>query len=85
MGHLANAKHADVQAAIADACTRMKKLGKPIGMLTGDLDETGRYLEAGFDFVALGSEAGALAAATQRIADVGRAHVQRVATLRAKL
>jgi cation transport ATPase len=35
-------KHPDVQAAIYEACERMKKLGKPIGMLTGDMNDAVR-------------------------------------------
>ena len=42
MGRLANPKHPEVQAAIADACQRMRAIGKPLGMLTGDLEEAVR-------------------------------------------
>ena len=61
LGHLGNPAHADVQAAIKDAIDRLKKLGKPAGILTGNEEEARRYIEWGFLFVAVGADVGLLA------------------------
>ena len=75
LGHLANPRHPEVQAAIADACARIRAAGKGAGMLTGDPDEACRYLAAGFTFVAMGSDAGVLANATARLAAMGKEQI----------
>lgn len=67
-GHLANPRHPEVQAAIADGCARIRAAGKVAGMLTGDPEEAARYLEAGFTFVAVGSDSGVLARGTEKLA-----------------
>jgi len=61
LGHLGNPAHAEVQTAIADAGRRLKKLGKPAGILTSNEDEARRYIEWGYLFVAVGSDVGLLA------------------------
>jgi 4-hydroxy-2-oxoheptanedioate aldolase len=61
LGHIGNPAHADVQAAIKDAVTRLKKVGKPAGILTGNEDEARRYIEWGFLFAAVGADVGLLA------------------------
>jgi 2-keto-3-deoxy-L-rhamnonate aldolase RhmA len=61
LGHLGNPAHPDVQAAIKDAVTRLKAVGKPAGILTGNEDEARRYIEWGFLFVAVGADVGLLA------------------------
>ena len=48
-------KHIATVERIRDAC---KAAGVPVGIHTGGLDYTRRRLEAGFDFVTLGSDAG---------------------------
>ena len=68
LGHLGNPAHADVQAAIKDAVTRLKKVGKPAGILTGNEDEVRRYIEWGYLFVAVGSDVGLLAKAADTLA-----------------
>lgn len=78
LGHLANPKHPDVQAAIASACARIRAAGKGAGMLTGDPEEALRYLTNGFTFVAMGSDAGVLANATAKLATMGREHVEKL-------
>jgi 4-hydroxy-2-oxoheptanedioate aldolase len=60
LGHLGNPAHADVQAAIHDAVTRLKALGKPAGILTGVDEEIRRYIDWGYLFVAVGSDIGLL-------------------------
>jgi 4-hydroxy-2-oxoheptanedioate aldolase len=61
LGHVGNPQHPDVQAAIKDAVTRLKKVGKPAGMLTGNEDEARRYIDWGYLFVAVGADVGLLA------------------------
>ncbi|AXK80868.1 4-hydroxy-2-oxo-heptane-1,7-dioate aldolase [Pseudolabrys taiwanensis] len=61
LGHIGNPAHPDVQAAIKDAVTRLKAVGKPAGILTGNEDEARRYIEWGYLFVAVGSDIGLLA------------------------
>lgn len=60
LGHLGNPAHPDVQAAIRDAAARIRAAGKSAGILTADLAAAHRYLEAGFTFVAVGSDTGVL-------------------------
>jgi len=61
LGHLGNPQHPDVQAAIKDAVTRLKAIGKPAGILTGNEDEARRYIDWGYLFVAVGADVGLLA------------------------
>ena len=80
LGHLANPRHPEVQATIADACARIRAAGKGAGMLTGDPEEACRYLAAGFTFVAMGSDAGVLASATAKLAALGKEQVAQITT-----
>jgi 4-hydroxy-2-oxoheptanedioate aldolase len=68
LGHLGNPQHAEVQAAMKDAVTRLKALGKPAGILTGNEEEIRRYIDWGYQFVAVGSDVGLLAGATTALA-----------------
>ncbi len=68
LGHLGNPAHETVQAAIKDAVTRLKKLGKPAGILTGNEEEIRRYIDWGFLFVAVGSDIGLLAGSSSALA-----------------
>ena len=43
-GHLANPRHPEVQAAIADGCARIRAAGKAAGILTGDNDLVARKI-----------------------------------------
>ena len=61
LGHLGNPQHADVQKAIADAVKRLKAVGKPAGILTGNEEEARRYIDWGYLFVAVGADVGLLA------------------------
>ena len=56
LGHIGNPAHADVQAALHDAVTRLKLVGKPAGILTSNQDEARRYIDWGYTFVAVGSD-----------------------------
>jgi 4-hydroxy-2-oxoheptanedioate aldolase len=61
LGHLGNPAHPEVQEAIHDAVKRLKALGKPAGILSGNEDEVRRYIEWGYLFVAVGADVGLLA------------------------
>ena len=66
-GQLGNPAHPEVQAAIADACTRARAVGKPIGILAPVEADARRYFEMGFTFVAIGSDVGILAAGSSNL------------------
>jgi hypothetical protein len=54
MGHVGNAAHPEVQAAIEDAIARILKAGKAPGILTPDRSLAAHYLKLGAVFVAVG-------------------------------
>jgi 4-hydroxy-2-oxoheptanedioate aldolase len=60
LGHIGNPAHAEVQAALEDAVKRLKKVGKPAGILTLSEEEAKRYIQWGYTFVAVGSDIGLL-------------------------
>jgi 4-hydroxy-2-oxoheptanedioate aldolase len=67
-GHLGNPKNPDVQAAIADAAKRIRAEGKSAGFLTGNADDGEALFEAGYNFVAVGSDVGVLARNAEALA-----------------
>ena len=67
LGHLGDAAHPEVQAAIADACARIRAAGKPAGILAPVEADARRYFEMGFSFVAIGSDVGILAAGSSNL------------------
>jgi 4-hydroxy-2-oxoheptanedioate aldolase len=69
LGHLGNNGHPDVQAAIASALKTCQKHGKPIGILTTVEADARRDFEAGFAFVAVGSDMGLLARGSEALRD----------------
>ncbi len=69
LGHLGNAAHAEVQAAIAAVFTDAKSAGKPIGILAPVEADARRYMEMGATFVAVGSDLGVFRANTQALCD----------------
>ncbi|MDO9403528.1 MAG: 2-dehydro-3-deoxyglucarate aldolase [Polaromonas sp.] len=69
MGHLGNALHPDVQAAILDVFTNAKAAGKPTGILAPVEADARRYMEMGATFVAVGSDLGVFRSATQALRD----------------
>jgi 4-hydroxy-2-oxoheptanedioate aldolase len=56
LGHLGNPGHPEVEAVLADACTRARHLGKPIGTIAGSETDVPRLFEMGFNFVAAGAD-----------------------------
>ena len=67
-GHAGAPGHPEVQAAIEEAITRIRKAGKAPGILFSDEAKARRYLELGALFVAVGVDAGILARETQALA-----------------
>lgn len=60
-GHIGNWGHPDVQKALEDAVRRLKKIGKPAGILTPNEEEAKRFIDWGYTFVAVGADLGLLA------------------------
>ena len=73
-GHLGNPKHAEVQAAIADAAARIRAKGKSAGTLSGNADDAEALFEAGYNFIAVGSDVGVLARNAEAMAARFRKH-----------
>jgi len=69
LGHLGNANHPDVQAAIASIFDAARQHGKPIGILAPVEADARRYLDQGATFVAVGSDLGVFRSATQALHD----------------
>jgi 4-hydroxy-2-oxoheptanedioate aldolase len=59
--HIGDWGHPEVQTALKDAVTRLRKIGKPAGILTPNEEEARRFIEWGYTFVAVGSDLGLLA------------------------
>ena len=68
MGHLADTQHAEVQAAILDAGKRIRAAGKAPGFLSFREEETRRVRDAGFLFIAIGSDVALLARNAETLA-----------------
>ena len=73
LGHLGNANHPDVQAAIASVFEAARQHGKPIGILAPAEADARRYLDMGATFVAVGSDLGVFRGATQALVEKYRA------------
>ncbi|HVJ52028.1 MAG TPA: HpcH/HpaI aldolase/citrate lyase family protein [Aliidongia sp.] len=61
LGHLGDTGHDEVQATIGLILEACKRGGKPAGYLTGNEAEAHKWLDAGFTFVAVGTDNGLLA------------------------
>jgi 4-hydroxy-2-oxoheptanedioate aldolase len=68
MGHIGNAGHPEVQAAIESAIARIIKAGKAAGILTPDEALARHYLALGATFVAVGLDTNLLARHTSALA-----------------
>jgi 2-dehydro-3-deoxyglucarate aldolase len=69
LGHLGNASHPEVQAAMAQVFSAAKAAGKPIGTLAPAEADARRYMDMGATFVAVGSDLGVFRAGTQALRD----------------
>jgi len=67
-GHVGNPQHPEMQKVLEDAVTRLKAIGKPAGILTGNEDEARRYIAWGYTFVAVGADVGLLARGADALA-----------------
>ena len=79
MGHVGNAGHPEVQAAIADGIARILRAGKAPGILSVDEAMAQKYLEMGALFVAVGLDTTLLVRATTALAAKFKAGVQALA------
>lgn len=68
MGHMGNAQHPEVQAAIMDALRRIRAAGKAPGILSTRDEMTQDALSAGAQFVAVGADVLLLSHAAQALA-----------------
>lgn len=68
MGHLGDAAHAEVQAAIEQGIAAIRSAGKPVGMLIADEGLARRYLDLGASFVAVGTDVTILARGAEALA-----------------
>lgn len=57
MGHIGNAQHPEVQAAIDEGFRKLKAMGKPSGYLTTNEAEARRRIDEGVDFVGVTTDA----------------------------
>ena len=78
MGHVGNAAHPEVQAAIEDAIARILKAGKAPGILTPDESLAQHYLSLGAVFVAVGLDTQILMKQTSALAARFKASVTAV-------
>ena len=72
-GHLGNANHPEVQAAIAAVFADAKAHGKPTGILAPVEADARRYMAMGATFVGVGSDLGVFRSGTQALLDKYRA------------
>jgi len=79
MGHVGNAAHPDVQAAIEDGIARILKAGKAPGILTPDETLAKHYLSLGAVFVAVGLDTQILMRQTTALAARFKAEVSAIA------
>ena len=67
MGHIGNPNHPEVQKEIRRGLDLCHKHSKPAGILTASVPDAERYIEWGYDFIAVGSDLGMMAGvASQR-------------------
>lgn len=69
LGHLGNAGHPEVQAAMVKIFAAAKAHGKPVGILAPVEADARRYMEMGATFVGVGSDLGVFRGATQALRD----------------
>jgi len=74
MGLIGKMTHDDVTAAIAEGARKVAGVGKPTGILIGDMKLVAHWLRSGMSFVACGSDLGLLArgaeALRRQVADI---------------
>ena len=68
LGHIGHPAHPDVQKALETCVRRLKAVGKPAGILSGNEEEVRRYIGWGYTFVAVGSDVGLLSRGADALA-----------------
>jgi 4-hydroxy-2-oxoheptanedioate aldolase len=68
LGHLGDPMHAETQTALQDAGRRLQKLGKAAGILAVVEADARRYIDWGYNFVAVGIDTGLLARSADALA-----------------
>jgi 2-dehydro-3-deoxyglucarate aldolase/4-hydroxy-2-oxoheptanedioate aldolase len=56
MGHVGDIGHAEVQDALRDAAQASRKAGKPVGIIGANPDLVAKYVEYGYNWIAIGSD-----------------------------
>jgi len=77
LGHAGEPGHPDVQAAIANACARGARLGKPLGTFAPIEADAIRYLDMGVRFAAVAADAVLLRRGAADALQACRAHLSR--------
>jgi len=72
MGHIGDAAHPEVRAAVTGALEVIHRTGTPVGVFATSVDAAQTYVAAGASFVAVGSDTAMLASATSALADLHR-------------
>jgi 4-hydroxy-2-oxoheptanedioate aldolase len=67
MGLLGGNRSSEMQAVFADAAARARRAGRPIGILAPVEEDARRFLDMGYSYVALGSDAGLLRVAAEQL------------------
>jgi 4-hydroxy-2-oxoheptanedioate aldolase len=68
LGHLGDPQHDETQQALRDAAARLRTLGKAAGILSGVEADARRYIEWGYNFVAVGIDTALLARSADALA-----------------
>ena len=68
LGHIGNPGHKEVQEAIEDGITHIRKAGKAAGILIADEKLAQRYLSLGASFIAVGTDVTILARGAEAMA-----------------
>jgi 4-hydroxy-2-oxoheptanedioate aldolase len=69
LGHLGDTQHPDTQSALQDAGRRLVRMGKPAGILASGEAEARRYIDWGYNFVAVGVDTRLLATSVDALAN----------------
>lgn len=67
LGLIGRITHEDVSTVIAEGARKVAALGKPTGVLIGDMKLVERWLKSGFSFVACGSDLALLARGAENL------------------
>ena len=68
LGHLGNPQHETVQTTLKTAVAQLNTLGKPAGILAFNQADSRRYIQWGYQFIAVGSDLSVLATGTHALA-----------------